>query len=366
MSRVIIASTKHSIEDVRVASRIARSFSKENLVLWIGPPGFNFDDIAFNEVPIFLKSKYRLVRLFRLMLELFRTKADFIYSADPDAALVSALVARCRGAKSIFDIHEVFHEDILKLRFANEKKLAYKLLSKLIHFGMSLAIRWSDVVVAVGPSRIDSFKFNKSKLCILGHHVPVHLLTRERHTEIDRFSGFKILHGKATLSRNTKAVIEALDILLQRGHDIKLVMLGTETEYQEFLEKLTDRQRSAIIPLPRQSHQDMFKVMNSCDLGIIAYGRRLGVRCVPNRFFELYTSGIPMIFPEYAEDLDFFVRSFSLNEERIFKTDMEDAVKVADTVENIANLQRRVIRVQDIEQGFLWDANFKRLTELLK
>lgn len=49
--------------------------------------------------------------------------------------------------------------------------------------------------------------------------------------------------------------------------------------------------------------QDMPDILRSCDVGLIAYDRNLGVDSLPNRIFEYMALGIPIIAPEYSVEI---------------------------------------------------------------
>ena len=54
-------------------------------------------------------------------------------------------------------------------------------------------------------------------------------------------------------------------------------------------------------------HEQMPKVLSSCDVGMIAYGRRLGEGSLPNRLFEYMAAGVAVLAPEYATEISSIV-----------------------------------------------------------
>jgi glycosyltransferase involved in cell wall biosynthesis len=48
---------------------------------------------------------------------------------------------------------------------------------------------------------------------------------------------------------------------------------------------------------------EMFGLMRTCDLGVIAYTQKMGVNCMPNRIFEYMAFGLPVICPIFAREL---------------------------------------------------------------
>jgi glycosyltransferase involved in cell wall biosynthesis len=54
---------------------------------------------------------------------------------------------------------------------------------------------------------------------------------------------------------------------------------------------------------PGVPHREMPDILRSCDVGLIAYGRDLGVDSLPNRLFEYLALGLPVIAPVYAVEI---------------------------------------------------------------
>jgi glycosyltransferase involved in cell wall biosynthesis len=55
-------------------------------------------------------------------------------------------------------------------------------------------------------------------------------------------------------------------------------------------------------------YKAMFPLMQTCDVGVIAYGQAFGRKCMPNRIFEYMASGIPVVAPAYALELEGLIR----------------------------------------------------------
>src|SRR5690606_22379361 len=124
-----IITTQHMPDDMRVTYRIANSFAENNFkVDWYGPPKDEFkgeEGISY----YYLKSHNRLRRLFELNKGLNKKKYNIYFAVDPDSAHIASIQARKNNGVSIFDIHERYHDDLLKLK--NIKGLQFRILSFL-------------------------------------------------------------------------------------------------------------------------------------------------------------------------------------------------------------------------------------------
>ncbi len=47
----------------------------------------------------------------------------------------------------------------------------------------------------------------------------------------------------------------------------------------------------------------MPEIIQNCNLGVIAYGRKLGVDSLPNKLFEFMAIGLPIIAPNYSFEI---------------------------------------------------------------
>lgn len=122
MDAFCILTTAHPVDDVRVNSRIAASFVDLGFqVLWVGPGHAYFSEtvrgdsrIQYHLTPP-IKSRLDRLRSYRRVSKIAHelSSIDWWYSPDPDAAVLAQKVARRRGGRTIFDIHEVFHGALL-------------------------------------------------------------------------------------------------------------------------------------------------------------------------------------------------------------------------------------------------------------
>jgi len=118
--KICILTSAHPIDDVRVYHKIALSLAQEFEVIWIGPDVHYFEnELKGDGIKRFLfedrkgfagriSNNYRLLKMFSKQRDI-----QYVYIPDPELAFFFAFFAKLRNSKTIFDIHEVFHKDLL-------------------------------------------------------------------------------------------------------------------------------------------------------------------------------------------------------------------------------------------------------------
>lgn len=141
---ICILTTAHPIDDVRVYHKIARSLVQEFEVIWIGPDFYYFEKELENDgiIRLLFRNKKGLMgRLFNnysvIKIFLKQKNIGYVYFPDPDLAFFFSLLRYFTKTKSIFDIHEVFHKDLLNRKvkgflFPYISKLVERLIKKIV------------------------------------------------------------------------------------------------------------------------------------------------------------------------------------------------------------------------------------------
>ena len=363
--KFIIATSSHNINDIRVTYRFLNFFQKIGEVQWIGPFSSSIPKII-KCPPIFLK-KNHIFRLLSLYFKIKKSESDYIYVPDPDAVII-CILAKKSDTKIIFDIHERYHDDLVSLRYPNLNMFIKKMISIILLKIINYAVNRSDFVIGVGPSRLDCFKKGTEKRIIFSHYVMKEYLTSNKLDIITNENRFNILFGKALFSRGLEPVLKALAILKNKDPilAINLILIKPD-KIDKNLDSLIDELNlhenlTYIDPLP---YPEMFKLINSCQLGIISYKRDLGVFCVPNRFFEYYTMNLDFIFPSFAKDLTYFLNSKEIGS----PLDTENYLEIANVINekyfNWFSSKENKKRVIKFDTDFLWENKQNELLTFL-
>jgi glycosyltransferase involved in cell wall biosynthesis len=234
-------------------------------------------------------------------------KVDVYYAPDPDSAQLALSLAKSNGAKVIFDIHEIYHGALLDRWF-----LGFRInpIREYMRKRISLIAAQCDLVVGVSnavlaqylPLKVPQVVVRSCAPSWFAKGAPADVCGPQR-------TSFNIMHGKSDLLRGTMQVVEAAAISRGKIRRLCILMFESINKTNDIGQsKLTSRIKelgaSEIIDVrPSIPMQDMPSVLRSCDAGIIAYGRALGIDSLPNRLFEYMAMGLPIIAPLYAGEI---------------------------------------------------------------
>src|ERR1019366_8316168 len=130
----------------------------------------------------------------------------------------------------------------------------------------------------------------------------------------------------------TLSVVEATGRAAQIAKNLRVIMFDTsphelDPEYAVFAGAVERCGISEALDLRSGVPMSaMPSILRECDVGLVAYGRELGVDSLPNRIFEYMAAGLPVIVPSYAREMASIVTS-----ERCGLTvDFEDVREISD------------------------------------
>lgn len=310
---VCIVNCQHPPDDVRVTHKVGMAMREAGFrVTWVGPerprtgPDYGID------FRYYFVSKRRIGRFFRHNLAARAAAAvdgvDVYYGVEPDSASVAVKLAREKGAKAIFDIHEIYHDEMLG-RWA--KGFVRKLLSALVRHGMIRICTRSDLVVAVSDAVMAPYAHVKSPRLIVRNCAPVSFAEGEpAQVCAPGREHFTLMHGKSTLAHGTLAVIKALGLAGKQVSGLKVICFEAFGGHPESFDRKTFEATVAQAQLgqamdlrPLVPMAEMRGILRSCDAGVVAYDRTWGVRSLPNKLFEYMAVGLPVIAPVYADEI---------------------------------------------------------------
>lgn len=379
MRHVCVVTTAHPTDDVRVNSRVARSFRDAGWhVTWVGPGSAYFTETTTPEDDF----EYRLFRpnVSRIKRALARraararaaqvTDVDWYYAPDPDAAEVAIAVARRNGGRVLFDIHEVFHETLLDRWFPGR---APRLVRELVRRRIARTCRRADLVMGVSPSVLRPYLGAECQPVIVRNCAPRDF-ARERPARGSSFEGrLHVMHGKAIPSNGTMRVVEALSLLEASTQSRVCVHMvrtpahrgGFEEAFASARKGLTDTR--TILLESAIPHDKMPELLAAQDVGVIAYQRDLGVDSLPNRLFEYMAAGLAVLAPSYSSEIVSIIES-----ERVgVHADFEDAAAIAAAVAWLVDHPAEVAAMGSrARQAFVerhnWETEFEGLVERMR
>lgn len=311
---VCVFTSAHPTDDVRVNSKIAASLLEAGYtVSWVGPARVYFaasakvdPRIDYRFVPAArgrlgrIDAARRIVRAARDL-----GPVDWWYSPDPDAARAATWVARRRGGRVIFDIHEVYHGALLD-RWLHGRRL--RPIRSAIRRSIARTSTRSDLVIGVSASVLSSYVRPDDDWLVVRNCAPDWFSGDELPGRRSADGPMRVMHGKVIPSNGTPVVLDALDAMGPGAEGVQVVMLDVAAPDEPFASSVRARVsagqlRASVQILQGVPHQEMPALLGSADVGMIAYGRGLGVDSLPNRLFEYMAAGMAILAPSYATEI---------------------------------------------------------------
>jgi glycosyltransferase involved in cell wall biosynthesis len=313
LPHVCILSAAHPAWDGRVTHKIGKGLRSAGMrVSWIGPdleapvPGHGIEFNLLSPESGWMARYWRGRALLEAASRL--SDVDIWFGVEPDSAAIAIKLAQRCGGRAVFDIHEMYHDDMLKGRVPT---LLKPLLGAVMKWKLARICRGSDLIIGAGLTRVEPYQSAARTSMVVRHCLSGELAREPGATPFDGSRGFvRIIHGKATLSHGTRQIMEAAAYVRQHsGPKLRILMFKSFHPNEKFglheaMKLATDLGVADMIewhePVP---FQNMFDLMRTCDLGVIAYTQEMGVSCMPNRIFEYMAFGIPVVCPVYAREL---------------------------------------------------------------
>lgn len=364
-----VLTTAHPLDDVRVTSKFVTSYLAAGWrVSWIGP-----DDNLFNgksrglpgvTYHLVRRRSGRLGRLFgalKIFLKAKRVKSvDWWYSPDPDAAFIAHRISKRQGGQVLFDIHEEFHGAMLdRWTFGRPTPAAREFLRKQI----SSVASASDIAVAVNAKILQSYITQHPRAFLVRNCAP-RSFAAARPAAAQPFRRLRVMHGKAHEQNGTSVALRALALI--NGVEMVLFSESSSTAKNAaskpgaLIEQLELTQSAILYKLV--PHGKMPGILSSCQVGIIAYGRDLGISSLPNRLFEYMSAGMAVIVPSYSEEMVKIVQMEKIG----LVCDMEDPRSLAESLlwmqhhpQEVAHMGTRALDAFRLRH--CWETDFGQL-----
>lgn len=179
---ICIFTTAHPTDDIRVFDKFCKTFIYEGLqVSWIGPDFifFSKEDTKISNVhwSLFENStgfRGRIKNILKAYKSLKNlTTVDYIYCPDPDSAFLAVNFRPNKNTKVIFDIHEVYHKDLLKRKLFG---LNFVFISNFIKKAITNVCLKSDLVLGVSKKVLSYYIFDKNNSLVVRSCAPISII----------------------------------------------------------------------------------------------------------------------------------------------------------------------------------------------
>jgi glycosyltransferase involved in cell wall biosynthesis len=246
----------------------------------------------------------RAAVLLRLWLEVIRTPARAYHAHNIHPFPAAWLVSRIRGARLVYDAHELYGE-------SGERGRLAAAVSRLNGTVERIAVRRSDVVITTNDSRARVLFERHGRIAVVLENVP-RMVREVRPLDPGFPTGKPILlyqGGIYAVGRGFQETIQALHHLndvhfavlgFGREHDLDLIRLWAHEE------GLEDR----VHLFPPRSPQELVRTAACATVGLVPIRLRTTSSLTgdTNKLFEYLMAGIPVV----ASDLPEIRRAVSL------------------------------------------------------
>jgi len=348
--RVYIITTAHPYNDVRVTHRIGRSFVENGLeVYWFGPlpngiplPLYGIKFFFFRRNANRLGRYTSWIKLKRLLSN--QTPADIYFAVDPDSGKVANFYARMYRTRSVFDIHEIFHKDMLHLHV---HKFLVPLLGVVVKHQVKDVCRKSSLVVGVGETRIKPYRKVIKQSLIVRHCVPLEFAKGARAEPLKNASReVLVMQGKVSRNQGTLQLLLAAKMAsIILGLNVKIILFKifsqdlSNQEFNKFIEiNSLEKQITMMDPVP---FENMFSILSNCDIGVISYQRQMGIECMPNRIFEYMAVGLPTLVPSYAIEMQEIIKKYNCG----ISANMEDINDISEKIIDLVSKPKDTVQM---------------------
>jgi glycosyltransferase involved in cell wall biosynthesis len=302
--RICHLTSVHRASDNRIFFKECRTLSNSYDVILIAPAGKSYrsDNVEVISVKPPPNRLFRfLVTDWILLFKAFRVKASLHHIHDPELIIIG-LILKLTGKKIIYDIEEDVRADL-----AEKKWLPLKSIARILFVLFErLAVKYFYLVLAE-ESYAGIYNKRTKKFIVVQNFVPIKDIEPGRvnyHPESNKLA----LVGTLYARRGLPFILEALQILKQRGIIVKLVCVGEKNEAVDRIlnaSKVWNEIKDQVIfkgyiPFP----ESIYAVTN-CFAGLsLPETLPNHIRSYPTKMFEYMAVGLPVIasdFPLYKD-----------------------------------------------------------------
>jgi len=298
MKKVCIFSSVHSVFDLRIFEKIAKTLKEAGyMVTIIGQYDKNevVDGIKIVALP---EPQNRLFRIFGTTWKTFflalREKADIYHFYDPELIPVSLLLRALSRAKLIYDVRENHPQAILiKYWLPRILRIPIALTLNLVE---KTSAKFFDYVITATPAIREQFKH--PNVIDIRNYPRTEMFSKELSRK--KKNEFQLIYaGHIAGKKGIKEKVQALDFINQK-YKVKLKIFGkfSEPEYGKEVKEVSRGKRIEF--LKYVSPSILYQEMKQSDVGLVCSLPKLAdTTSLPVKLFEYMAAGLPVIASEF-------------------------------------------------------------------
>jgi glycosyltransferase involved in cell wall biosynthesis len=364
---ICLVNCLHPPDDVRVVHKLGRAMREAGFrVVWVGPQAPRKGEDFGIEMHYYPPGRGRPGRVlhhhrraFRLAMSL--DPADVYVGVEPDSAATAVKLARRRGGRAIFDVHEAYDDEMLS-RWASG--LTRRFLSHCVRRRLRQICSQCDLVMGVNEAVLAPYAEVGTPRLIVRNCAPVSFAAgAPADVCAPGRKHFVLVQGMSTLTHGTRAVLQAAGLAAERVAGLKVVFFnaffghGDGFGPEQFQQLAHDAGAEDLVDLrDRIPISQMPEVLRTCDVGLITYNRTWGVKSLPNKLFEYMAAGLAIIGPSYGMEIAPIIRQENCG----LLVDCEDPAALADAIVHLREHPRETAEMgRRAREAFLQRHNFQ-------
>ena len=266
----------------------------------------NLNGIKVYHIPL-KKYKNSLLRilsfiywhLFSLIIGLFLKKPDIILTPSPPltSGLISILLARIKGSKSIYNVQEIYPDLLI-----NHGRLTNPIIIKFLKLLEVWVYNWSDSVTTIDLNFYNTIKSRireLDKLKIISNFVDTELYTANSSMPLPKV--FKKIEGRTDMVyAGNIGIAQEWDLVVDLAKEIKnypitIWIIGEGVKKKYLKSQIKKHKLSNINILPYQERRYMPAVNLFADFHFIVMNKSMEHDGFPSKVYTIMSSGKPIV-----------------------------------------------------------------------
>ena len=318
MKTICFLSSLRAPRDKRVFDKEARSLALEGYkVIHLAPgnePCREENGVSLQMFPPVRGIKGRILNLMKLFFRARALKADLYHCNEVDSWIIGLMIKIFQKTKVVFDVHEYYPGDFSENYFPGWFRA---IPSGSIKFLYRLLTPFTDYLIFAKRSVAIDFPSSENRHAFIFNYSRLNVTGRKREDVPAGIRG--LFDGKITavhfgLFNRKRGWPQLLEAMKQINvQNFQLLVIGTidDGSKKEFF-GTADRYglKDKIIYREWLPYGEAYDYLLCCQIGLILFqpGILSHVYAFPHKLFDYMLAGMPVIYPEFSEELACVVR----------------------------------------------------------
>jgi len=266
----------------------------------------NFNGIKVYHIPL-KKFKSSLIRILSfiywhftsLIVGLLLKRQDIILTPSPplSSGLISILLAKIKGSKSVYNVQEIYPDLII-----NHGQLTNPIIIKLLKVLEVWVYDFSDAVTTIDLNFYNTIKSrirNQDKLKVISNFVDTELFGINSSESLPKI--FKKIKGKTDMVyAGNIGIAQEWDLIINlakviKKYPITIWIIGEGVKKRYLKSQIKNHQLTNINLLPYQERKYMPVINLFADFHFIAMNKSMENDGFPSKVYSIMSSGKPML-----------------------------------------------------------------------